>query len=124
MASVANSLIVIVLFSLISQGLCVICTNNDIKIVTTGSGRVVQGKPEWNVVVTNSCKCPQAKIKVNIKAFQSVEPVNSSILSQLDVITYMLINGDTLAPGASVKFSYAWDFAFRIFPADSLSIPC
>ncbi|KAM5564428.1 hypothetical protein ABKV19_018824 [Rosa sericea] len=124
MATIANSLIVIVLFSLISHGLCVICTNKDIQIVTTRSGKVVQGKPEWNVVVTNTCKCSQAMIKLSCKGFQTVEPVSSSILSEIGVDTYQLINGDSLAPGAFVKFSYAWGIPSSILPADSVSIPC
>ncbi|KAL6212036.1 hypothetical protein ACLB2K_017259 [Fragaria x ananassa] len=125
MAAIAKSCIVIIaLFSLISQGLCITCTNNDIKIETTKSGKVVQGKPEWNVVVTNSCKCAQFNIKVTCKAFQTVEPVSSDILSQQDIITYLLIKGAQLSSGATVKFSYAWDFAFRINPASSFTVPC
>ncbi|CAN6587779.1 unnamed protein product [Malus baccata var. baccata] len=64
-------------------------------------GRVVGGKPEWNVVVTNNCKCDRRSIILNCKGFQSAE---------------LAVPGSTLAPGASVKFSYAWDPSFIMFP--------
>lgn len=85
---------------------------------------MVEGKPEWNVVVTNTCKCPQAMIKLSCKGFSTVEPVSSSIFAQIGVDTYQLINGGTLASGATVKFSYAWNTPYSIVFADSVSIPC
>ncbi|KAM1629048.1 hypothetical protein ACFX14_017213 [Malus domestica] len=49
-------------------------------------GRVVGGKPEWNVVVTNNCKCDRRSIILNCKGFQSAELADPSIfLKQGDV---------------------------------------
>lgn len=63
----------------------------------------------------NNCKCPRRSIILNCKGFHSAEPVDTSIfLKQGDVC--LLQMGSTLPPGASVKFSYAWDPAFIMFP--------
>ncbi|KAK7393089.1 hypothetical protein VNO78_21541 [Psophocarpus tetragonolobus] len=95
-----------------------LCTLNNINIGTSKSGRVIKGKPQWNVVVYNHCKCTQSQIRLSCKGFQSTERVDPSILSKQGD-TCLLINGNSLKGSATVRFSYAWDPPFLLLPSSS-----
>lgn len=95
------------------------CSLDTINIGTQRSGREIGGQPEWNVQVINNCDCPQKKIVLSCPGFQTVEPVDPSILSKQGD-TCLLINGGIVQPGSSVSFSYAWDPPVIMFPRFSV----
>lgn len=104
-------------------GFCDKCVLGNIEIGTTRSGIERAGKPEWNVVVMNNCKCAQSLITVNCQGFQSSYPVDPTKLVKHG--DKCIINrSDALAGGASIKFSYAWDPPFILVPVSSIVIPC
>ncbi|XP_020229145.1 uncharacterized protein LOC109810163 [Cajanus cajan] len=99
------------------------CSLNNINIGTTRSGRIIDGKPEWNVVLINNCSCVQSHIRLACKGFRSVENVNSSILS-IQGDSCLLINGYPLKGFDTVRFSYAWDPPFLLMPTSSRIYRC
>ncbi|GKV03231.1 hypothetical protein SLE2022_034900 [Rubroshorea leprosula] len=113
---------ILLLLSLVSKGFGE-CSLNDINVGTVRSGREVEGKPQWDVTVVNNCKCPQSQIKFACKGFKTVEPINPLILAKQGD-ECLLINGKTLPGFATVKFSYAWDPPFVLFPSGSAIGPC
>ncbi|KAJ8767575.1 hypothetical protein K2173_017919 [Erythroxylum novogranatense] len=122
MADLTKLYLTILIFSLISKGYCAWYLNN-ITIGTVRSGKQVLGKPEWNVKVTNNCPCPLSQIKLTCEGFQSTEHVNSTILVEQGD-TCLLINGKPLKASSSVKFSYAWDPPFVLWPASAIFHSC
>ncbi|KAH6761416.1 hypothetical protein C2S51_018365 [Perilla frutescens var. frutescens] len=97
------------------------CGLNDFVIGTVRSGRQIQGKPEWNVQVVNKCNCSQSNIVLTCKDFQTVEPVDPSIF-QKNSDSCSVNGGRPLRPQADVKFSYAWDPPFFLFPLSTKSL--
>ncbi|CAB4297353.1 unnamed protein product [Prunus armeniaca] len=118
MEAIAKSFVLVLLLSLVSKGFCA-CTLNNINIGTARSGREIGGKPEWNVVVTNNCACAQTSIVLSCRGFQTAEPVDPAILKKQGDVC-LLIMGNLLDAGASVKFSYAWDPPFLLLPSSSV----
>lgn len=112
--------ILILFLSFINEGSAIgSCSLDTINIGTQRSGREIGGQPEWNVQVINNCDCPQKKIVLSCPGFQTVEPVDPSILSKQGD-TCLLINGGIVQPGSSVSFSYAWDPPVIMFPRFSV----
>ncbi|KAL0553340.1 hypothetical protein IC582_007232 [Cucumis melo] len=114
--------IIILLLSFINEGCAAgSCSLDTINIGTQRSGREIGGQPEWNVQVINNCDCPQKQIILSCQGFQTIEPVDPSILSkQRD--NCLLINGGIVQPGSSVSFSYAWDPPVIMLPRFSVSL--
>ncbi|KAG6591555.1 hypothetical protein SDJN02_13258 [Cucurbita argyrosperma subsp. argyrosperma] len=113
--------ILILFLSFINEGFGAgSCSLDTINIGTQRSGRVIGGQPEWNVQVINNCDCPQKQIVLSCPGFQTVEPVDPSIVSKQGDAC-LLINGGIVQPGSSVQFSYAWDPPFILFPRFSVS---
>ncbi|KAI4351416.1 hypothetical protein L6164_005785 [Bauhinia variegata] len=123
---VIKSLIANLFLSLIIiqvSGCCHDCSFSKIIVGTERSGRNVEGIPEWNVSLINNCTCVQSQIKLACKGFQTLEPVDPSILS-VEGDNCNLINGNPLQPFASVHFSYAWDPPFLLLPIHSVISDC
>jgi len=99
------------------------CNLSNLKIGTTRSGRMIGGKPEWNVVVKNNCKCAVSNITLACQGFKSEESVSPSILS-IQGDSCLLINGSPLKASGSVSFSYAWNAPFLFSPLSSSRNNC
>ncbi|KAK9266380.1 hypothetical protein L1049_021641 [Liquidambar formosana] len=127
MAAIVKSYCIAILFlGLVTNGKELIlwfcdCSFNDIGVGQVRSERLIQGKPEWNVTVTNNCSCFQVLITLACKGFQSVEYVEPSILFKQGDIC-MLNKGHRLDGHASIAFSYAWDPPFLLMPVNSTVI--
>ncbi|KAL2489549.1 Beta-1 [Forsythia ovata] len=118
MAALIKFSIGFLLFSFISPAIGQQCDLNNFVIGTVRSGREIEGKPEWNVQVVNTCKCPQSNIVLSCKGFQTVEPISPSIFNKVGDFCH--INQDLpVQPQASVRFSYAWDPPFLLRPASA-----
>ncbi|CAN6542626.1 unnamed protein product [Malus baccata var. baccata] len=69
----------------------------------------------------NICSTIFSKVAASVKSFIVIllfclaKPVDTSIFLKQDDVC-LLQMGSTLPPGASVKFSYAWDPPFIMFP--------
>ncbi|KAL8090035.1 hypothetical protein AgCh_039484 [Apium graveolens] len=112
-----NYLLLILLFSFVSKGLCD-CDKNNIIVGTVNSGNFVQGKDIWNVEVINNCTCFQGSIILQCTGFQTVLPVDPRLLNKVD--DHCLLNqGQALPPFNSIKFSYAWYPPFFLIPISS-----
>lgn len=85
---------------------------------TVRTGKEIQNLPEWNVTVTNNCKCSQRQLKLACKGFQTVETVDSNIFAKQGD-DCLLINGDAFKGFQAVSFAYAWDPPFVMFPSYS-----
>ncbi|WOG87768.1 hypothetical protein DCAR_0206999 [Daucus carota subsp. sativus] len=113
-----NYLLLILFFSFVSKGLCV-CDKNSIIVGTERSGRLIGGKDEWNVEITNNCTCFQKSITLKCDGFQSVSPVDPRLFKK--VADHCLLNqGRALPPFNSIKFSYAWYPPFFLIPQFSI----
>ncbi|XP_057966939.1 uncharacterized protein LOC131157080 [Malania oleifera] len=98
------------------------CDVSQIDVHQTNTGKVVKGKPEWRVTITNPCICTFIEIQLNCKGFQSAEKVDSSLLA-LSGDACLLTNGQPLHGKESTSFSYAWTTQFTFKPI-SATIGC
>ncbi|RDY06787.1 Protein TAPETUM DETERMINANT 1, partial [Mucuna pruriens] len=116
----ANSIIkifsIVFFLVLISQGYGQ-CFLRNISVSQFQTGVRVQGKPEWGVTITNKCPCVQKNVVLNCTGFQSVEPINPSLLRIRNNVC--LVNSGQTIYGNDVKFKYAWDHPFPLNPISS-----
>lgn len=76
------------------------------------TGRYIQGKPEWTVDIYNSCNCAVYGISLSCPEFETVEPVDPSVMVRSGDGRCLIIQGNPLMPGGLAKFNYAWDTPF------------
>ncbi|CAL8996998.1 unnamed protein product [Prunus brigantina] len=118
MATTMNLVCVVFLCSLIVGGNCQPCTEQNLKITQSKTGKMVQNKPEWNVKITNVCPCSQLDVKLSCDAFQTVEDIDSSILRKSGS-ECLVNNGQPIYPNTDFNFNYAWDNSFSFKPVHS-----
>ncbi|KAJ0988791.1 hypothetical protein J5N97_007147 [Dioscorea zingiberensis] len=111
------------LFLFISNGAGLACHLSDIIIQQAKSGRIVEGKPEYLVTVSNKCECPQSKVVLQCYGLSSVEPVNPQAIRAVDDESCMVAGGRPIARGSPVKFKYAW-LTPQDFPVVSSHVNC
>ncbi|KAL8091764.1 hypothetical protein AgCh_034139 [Apium graveolens] len=87
--------------------------------MTGPSGRQVQGKPEWTVDIYNSCSCAVGGIVLSCPDFQTVEPVDPSMLMRSADGRCLINQGRAFQPKTFVRFAYAWDTKFAFPVIDS-----
>jgi len=97
------------------------CYPTDIITSQKRTGVQVQGKTEWIVTITNNCSCPIKNLFLNCRNFQSIEPINPSILSiQGDLC---LVNAGQPIYKDIIQFKYATDRIF-LFYTKSFELFC
>jgi len=97
------------------------CLSTDIITSQKRTGVTVQGKTEWIVTITNKCSCPVKNVVLNCRKFQSIEPINSSILSvQGDLC---LVNAGKPIYKDTIHFKYVRDTIF-LFSTKSFELFC
>ncbi|XP_020225540.1 uncharacterized protein LOC109807438 [Cajanus cajan] len=115
MAYSTTKLLSLVLFlALISQGYSD-CSLKDIHVSQFLPGAKVEGKPEWQVNVSSMCSCAQS-LTLNCTGFQSVIPINPSVLKVSTTSGTCLVNAGRRISATVVKFNYAWDQPFQLNP--------
>ncbi|KAF5938367.1 hypothetical protein HYC85_022626 [Camellia sinensis] len=97
------------------------CTLDNLNIDQHRTQRIIQGKPEWNVTVTNNCKCGRLGIVLSCPGLKTVEVVDPAILKPTNDGRCLLIQYRILKPHDSVKFSYAWDPPILMLPQKALN---
>ncbi|XP_042485612.1 uncharacterized protein LOC122065830 [Macadamia integrifolia] len=81
-------------------------------------GQVVEGKPEYLVIVNNNCICTQSNLQLNCTGFKTVVKVDPSILS-IDGNSCLFNNGRPFYGFTSKNFTYAWDTPSSFTPSSS-----
>lgn len=84
------------------------CRLYDIVISQSKTGKIVEGKPEYQVKVSNNCACPQSQVTVKCFGLSSVEPVDPNAIKILDEERCIVNNGKAVSKSLPVKFKYAW----------------
>ncbi|PKA56916.1 hypothetical protein AXF42_Ash002219 [Apostasia shenzhenica] len=84
------------------------CRISDIAVHQARTGGIVEGKPEYEVLVSNHCHCPQSQVIVRCYGLSSVERVDPRSIRPLDGERCVIGGGYPIAPGAPVRFRYAW----------------
>ncbi|XP_075636995.1 TPD1 protein homolog 1-like [Castanea sativa] len=117
MATFIKFLCVLFVLNVVGKGNCQ-CTLSQVTIKQSKTGEVVQQKPVWSVTINNGCPCSQSDLKLSCNGFQTVKPVDPSVLSQSDN-ECLVNNGLPVQPSSSVSFTYAWDTSFSFQPLSS-----
>ncbi|MQM09932.1 hypothetical protein Taro_042821 [Colocasia esculenta] len=99
------------------------CSLSSIIIKQAKTGALVEGKPEYEVTMTNACNCPQSKVLVQCYGLSSVLPVNPRSIRAVDDTNCIVKAGQPVVRGAPVKFKYAW-MTPQDFPLVSSKISC
>jgi hypothetical protein len=89
----------------------------------SATGRVVEGKPEYAVEVTNRCRCAQSRVLLRCYGLSSVESVDPRAIRPVDEERCLLRGGRRIQRGAPVRFKYAWMTPFD-FPLVSSQVHC
>ncbi|KAH7524616.1 hypothetical protein FEM48_Zijuj06G0138200 [Ziziphus jujuba var. spinosa] len=84
---------------------------------------MVQDKPEWKVTIKNDCDCSQKLVTLECTGFETVEPVDPSIMSFSGSVC-LLINGQPFLNSDPISFNYAWDADVTSFNPISSVINC
>ncbi|KAL1319681.1 hypothetical protein HN51_064473 [Arachis hypogaea] len=124
MAVMNNIIIVIFLFlALVSQ--CYgQCRESDLFLTQKPTGAIVKGKAEWEVTISTGCaKCNFPGVRVNCLGFQTVEPINTSILGKPEGGLCLVAKGRPISRSQPVTFKYASDTSFP-FHAVETKIVC
>ncbi|KAG6471891.1 uncharacterized protein LOC122028702 [Zingiber officinale] len=102
-------------FSSLLLFLCIIigahgapCSLADISISQRKTGGIVEGKPEYEVSVSNKCRCLQSKVVLRCYGLSSVESVNGWAIRPVDEERCLVGDGRAISRGTPVKFRYAW----------------
>ncbi|CAN6911798.1 unnamed protein product [Brassica oleracea] len=96
-------------------------TTDESVINNSKTGKLVQNKPEWEVRVTNPCKCKFQYTKLSCAGFQSVTPVATSLLSKTGDVC-LLNAGNFILPNVDFVFKYVWDTSFDLKVIDGVVV--
>ncbi|KAG4983730.1 hypothetical protein JHK87_028479 [Glycine soja] len=96
------------------------CTLSKLEVHQYDTGKLVQGKHEYAVSISNKCSelCVHRNVKLNCKGFQTVERVDPSILKVSGDVCFVK-NGLPITSDAPVNFGYAWSNSFNLKPISS-----
>ncbi|XP_031479870.1 uncharacterized protein LOC116250381 [Nymphaea colorata] len=118
----ADNLAIFVEFSCLREARAQ-CSSSDIRITQTGTGQVIQGKPEWKVSVEKECSCNAYGLNLVCTGFQTVEPIDPALfrVSPSNPSFCVVFNGLPLPPSpGGVTFTYAWDTQYHFALASVL----
>lgn len=78
----------------------------------------MEGKSEWIVKIVAMCPhCVTKNVKLNCNGFQTVEPIDPSILRDLGYDC--LVNDGKPIYGEALSFKYAWKEPFPLVPVSA-----
>uniref|UniRef100_A0ACD5Y760 Uncharacterized protein n=1 Tax=Avena sativa TaxID=4498 RepID=A0ACD5Y760_AVESA len=99
------------------------CRAADLVVRQSATGRVVEGKPEYAVEVTNRCRCAQSRVLLRCYGLSSVEGVDPRAIRPVDGERCLLRGGRRIQQGAPLRFKYAWMTPLD-FPLVSSQVHC
>ncbi|RWW65526.1 hypothetical protein BHE74_00027157 [Ensete ventricosum] len=88
-------------------GLAEPCSSSDIAVRQTRTGGTVEGKPEYEVLVTNTCECSQSRVLLQCYGLSSVEPVNRRAIRPVDEELCIVGGGRPITKGAPISIDLA-----------------
>lgn len=96
------------------------CSTWNIKVSMARTGSFVKEETEWRVDVYNSCNCPVYGIVLSCPDFETVEPVDPSLMLRSGDGRCLINLGHAVNPGTFIRFHYAWNsqFAFDVRQLD------
>ncbi|ONK77860.1 uncharacterized protein A4U43_C02F11540 [Asparagus officinalis] len=97
-----------VLSIILNKGWAAPCSKSDITVQQVKTGGIIEGKPEYKVLVSNNGKCIQSKVIMRCYGLSSVETVDPRAIRPLDEERCIVHSGRPLGRGASIAFKYAW----------------
>ncbi|WZZ24152.1 hypothetical protein YC2023_007553 [Brassica napus] len=97
------------------------CQLNYLSVKQSRTGKLVQNKPEWEVRVTNPCKCKFQYTKLSCAGFQSVTPVATLLLSKTGDVC-LLNAGNFILLNVDFVFKYVWDTSFDLKVIDGVVV--
>ncbi|GMP94470.1 hypothetical protein CsSME_00043923 [Camellia sinensis var. sinensis] len=112
----------ILLLSFVGKGLSQVCSLDNLNIDQHRTDRIIQGKPEWNVTVINNCNCSRQGMAFSCAGFKTAEPIDPAIFKPIDNGLCAVLPNKLLKPHDTVKFAYAWDPPFIMFPRRATSV--
>ncbi|KAM4080203.1 hypothetical protein ACB094_09G174200 [Castanea mollissima] len=115
MAAFIKLLCVFFFLSLVSEGNCQ-CSLDNVSVVQSKSKLVVQQKPVWNVTINLDCPCTLTDLVLSSNGFQTVLPLDPTVIVQSGNQLQVTANGGTIAPHSNTAFAYAWDTSFSFNP--------
>ncbi|KAI8541286.1 hypothetical protein RHMOL_Rhmol08G0050000 [Rhododendron molle] len=94
----------VVLF-LSGQGYAQPCSLSSVIVDVAKTGRVAKGRPEFQVVVNNTCICTQTDLVLSCDGFTSYEPLKPEVLKKVD-------GGCLVNDGGPVFGGYPFNFRY------------
>ncbi|KAG4931376.1 hypothetical protein AAZX31_17G204500 [Glycine max] len=114
--STIKILSIVLFLGFVSQGYSQ-CFLSDLSVSQIQTGVKMQGKPEWNVTITNNCSCVQKNVILSCNGFQSVEQIDPSLL-KISPNGCLVNDGQPIYTDA-IKFKYVWNQSFPLNPISS-----
>ncbi|KAG6481948.1 TPD1 protein homolog 1-like [Zingiber officinale] len=96
------------------------CDLTSIQVQQNNTGAKVGYDPVFEVEVKNLCRCSVASVFLRSEGFASSKLVDPKLFRR-EGNDYLVNDGKSIQSSLSVKFSYAWDRAFRM-SAESFQI--
>ncbi|XP_074559716.1 TPD1 protein homolog 1-like [Curcuma longa] len=121
MASVLKLLLALLLLHIVAEIVASQpCDLTSIQVQQTNTGAKVGYDPVFEVEVKNLCRCSVASVFLRSEGFASSKLVDPKLFRRAGN-DYLVNDGKSIQSSLSVKFSYAWDRAFRM-SAESFQI--
>ncbi|KAG0465513.1 hypothetical protein HPP92_019677 [Vanilla planifolia] len=113
----------LLIISIVSQANGAACNLSSIVVSQERTGEVVEGQAEYEVTVSNECRCAQSQVLVRCFGLSSVELVDPNAIRPIDDENCLLKNGGSLVQRSPLHFRYAWKTP-QSFPLVSSKIEC
>ncbi|TVU25356.1 hypothetical protein EJB05_27848 [Eragrostis curvula] len=87
----------------------------EVALTNTGARAGTPNDPVFEVTVRNRCRCAVHGVFLRSAGFASSVPVDPKLFRR-DGSGYLVGNGRRIESNGEVRFQYAWDRAFHMFP--------
>ncbi|XP_021739054.1 uncharacterized protein LOC110705478 [Chenopodium quinoa] len=105
-----NFLFIVIIFSLLVQGMGQ-CSLKDMSLKQTKVNKFVKNnnsnRPVWKVTITNNCYCSQSNIKIACTGVRTLKEAVDPPILKMEKGRGVVKNGEPIYPYTSVKFTYA-----------------
>ncbi|URE08944.1 hypothetical protein MUK42_23105 [Musa troglodytarum] len=90
-----------------------------ISVSQSSMRKTVNGKPEFEVVISNGGICSQSSLKLSCRGFNTVEAVDSKLFRTDGGDPFVVNDNQPVYKDQSIKFKYAWDSQCVLSPSAS-----
>ncbi|KAK8447709.1 hypothetical protein SEVIR_8G134500v4 [Setaria viridis] len=92
------------------------CTASSVAVEQSNTGEKAGFDPVFEVEVRNTCGCAVRAVYLRSEGFASSVAVDPRLFRR-EGRDYLVGDGGRIEPNSAVRFSYAWDRAFRMTAA-------